>query len=128
MSRYESVVQQSENCHQSCQPRSLVSSLSLLTVVQWIDGVYHELEQSVPEVAAGVQDGNVGGSPPRVLARHHARHGRPRHARLEGWHLITRGRGWQLGIRNATFNGRNFHGGKEGLKTTTKMKDNHHIE
>ena len=66
----------------------------LLTVVQWIDGVYHELEQSVPEVAAGVQDGNVGGPPPRVLARHHARHGRARHARLEfrvGFHKTTFG-------------------------------------
>ena len=62
--------------------------------MQWIDGVYHELEQSVPEVAAGVQDGNVGGPPPRVLARHHARHGRARHARLEfrvGFHKTTFG-------------------------------------
>ena len=74
---------------QPCYPATLPVTYRLeivekpLTVVQWIDGVYHELEQSVPEVAAGVQDGNVGGPPPRVLARHHARHGRPRHARLE---------------------------------------------
>ena len=61
--------------------------------MQWIDGVYHELEQSVPEVAPGVQDGNVGGPPPRVLARHHARHGRAhRTARLEcriGMHTLN---------------------------------------
>ena len=60
-----------------------------------IDGVYHELEQSVPEVAAGVQDGNVGRSPTRVLARHHAGHRRARHARLEevrnGIHTMTSG-------------------------------------
>ena len=55
----------------------------LLTVVEGVDGVNHELEQSVPEVAAGVQDGNVGRSPPRVLPRHHAGHRRARHARLE---------------------------------------------
>ena len=66
-----------------------VSHPLLLTVVEGVDGVNHELEQSVPEVAAGVQDGNVGRSPPRVLPRHHARHRRARHARLEKkWYQI----------------------------------------
>ena len=67
------------------------SVMVTLTVMQWIDGVYHELEQSVPEVAPGVQDGNVGGSPTRVLARHHAGHGRAGHARLgrEGARIYT---------------------------------------
>ena len=51
--------------------------------MEGVDGVNHELEQSVPEVAAGVQDGNVGRSPPRVLPRHHAGHRRTRHASLE---------------------------------------------
>ena len=62
-------------------------SNQLLTVMEGVDGVNHELEQSVPEVAAGVQDGNVGRSPPRVLPRHHAGHRRARHASLEEAHF-----------------------------------------
>ncbi len=52
-----------------------------LTVVQRVNGVYHELQQPVPEVAARVQHGDAGVRP-RVLAGHHARHRRARNAGL----------------------------------------------
>ncbi len=74
-----------------------------LTVVQRVDGVDHQLQEAVPEVAPGVEDLEWDSSrfvllvasvkcthgdsrPPSAppLSGHHPGHGRARHARLHG--------------------------------------------
>ena len=51
--------------------------------MQRVDGVYHELEQPVPEVAARVEDGDRGLGAAAALTSHNAAHRSASHAGLE---------------------------------------------
>ena len=90
---YLEQIQYSRRCllcnYYNCYKRNFRSGLShhhhLLTVVERVDGVYHELQEAVSEVAPRVQDWDPGpGAPPssRLPGHHRPGHGRSGHASL----------------------------------------------